>query len=209
MNTFVKKWGLSVKRLADAEILVVDWAYYSNQNNQYRKNVAPSYSSGCQAYKVGTIPKLSNERKAKGFKIRNPQTINLCFLDFPDIVFGAGIPQCDQVIYPSPQSQTKPWLELLELKYSAPPYQDFKQGSRWAINLQEKYDEAVAQIESTFARIEDAEGESSPYCQNCKGIVCFPRLDILKGQRQSNRVGSKRKRNSKLRLPDILSSDQV
>lgn len=192
--------------LAREKIMLVDWAYYSGINNAYKESVAPEGVAGCIAYPIGEVPRLTNRKRTNGLIIDNPDTKNIYFVDLPNGALGEGKQQCDQITYLSEGRKTK-WTLLIELKYSAPLHSS--QGEEQFItNIQDKYNEAINQIDSTYKHIMT--------CKNCKkhfpkptyGVVSFPLIPGICGQSESIRGAAVRhlKELKIKKLPQIVGS---
>lgn len=194
-----------VKKKADDQLLVVDWAYYmDSQKNCFRANVAPD--KGCKSYPKGHVPQLTNQRKAQAFEIQKRGCQNLCFLDLPPNAFGKSIQQCDQIIYPS-ETEQKQWVLLLELKYSD-PLRDKDQQTKYKSNIQAKYSEAVAQILDTEKHIHSCTSCKKRFPKLTYAVVSFPRIQGIAGQVQTIRKLTNKKMLSKLgkrRLPQVAN----
>ncbi len=197
--------GASVRKWADDQLLVVDWAYYKDsQKNCFRANVAPD--NGCMSYPNGQVPQLTNQRKARALEIQNRGCQSLCFLDLPLNAFGKSIEQCDQIIYPS-ETEPKQWVLLVELKYSD-PLRDKRQREKYASNIQKKYNKAVAQILDTEKHIRSCSSCKKRFPKLTYAVVSFPRIQGIAGQAQTIRKLTNKKLLSKLgkrRLPQVAN----
>lgn len=199
--------GASVRKWANEQLLVVDWAYYmDSQKNCFRANVAPC--EGCISYPKGQVPQLTNQRKAHTFEIQNRGCQSLCFLNLPPNAFGKSksIKQCDQIIYPS-ETEQKQWVLLLELKYSD-PLRDKDQQTKYKSNIQAKYSEAVAQILDTEKHIHSCTSCKKRFPKLTYAVVSFPRIQGIAGQAQTIRKLTDKKMLSKLgkrRLPQVAN----
>lgn len=200
---------LSPRTLADASIMVVDWAYYSDSaNNHFSENVTPDGSQGCTPYPQGQVPQLSNGKRTERCILTNNSNDNLCFVELPPQVFGKGRGQCDQLIYHINGSND--WLLLLELKYSAPITNKSNRGS-YTSNLQKKYEKAALQINDTYKHISSCDSCEETFPKIICGVVSFPRIPDIKGQSHSIRkVDSKVMEQLAIkRLPEIVNSISI
>lgn len=197
--------GASVRKWADDQLLVVDWAFYmDSQKNCFRANVAPD--KGCKSYPKGQVPQLTNQRKAQAFEIQNKKSRSLCFLDLPLNVFGKSIQQCDQIIYPS-ETEQKQWVLLVELKYSD-SLRDKHQQEEYDSNIQKKYNKAVAQILDTEKHIHSCTSCKKRFPKLTYAVVAFPRIQGIAGQAQTIRKLTNKKLLGKLgkrRLPQVAN----
>lgn len=197
--------GASVRKWADDQLLVVDWAYYmDSQKNCFRANVAPC--EGCMSYPKGQVPQLTNQRKAHTFEIQNKRCQSLCFLDLPPNAFGQNVEQCDQIIYPS-ETESKQWVLLVVLKYSD-PLRDKHQQEKYDSNIQEKYSKAVAQILDSEKHIHSCTSCKKRFPKLTYAVVAFPRIQGIAGQAQTLRKLTDKKMLGKLgkrHLPQVAN----